>query len=446
MPGAVAGRNRAQIQALDPIRRNEFPTSFPENPKKMIAERAFPFYTISQTLKVAGQFCPDSNRWSSALRLRYGQAKLDYPLSCNHTKQLLISQASVSHLLKGAVVSHPIFRNYRRQGFTLIELLVVIAIIAVLIALLLPAVQQARESARRTQCKNNLKQIGIALLSYHDTHQVLPPAKISSGMMPASCVSATYPILNTTGWVLLLSYLDQGPLYNQYNFNVPSSLSNETTGRPYAGGATTSNANKAIIEQKINVFNCPSDQANMANAMLNVNQANTQPYEVNNGRRSSYLFSTGQDEDRTCPYGSRITATSAATGYATALNVRGAFGNDGAARMGDIKDGASNTFFVGESRQLGHTSTSYGPYWGAGAHTCCHGRTPSADPKFAINADYNGNNTKLQYAWGFGSEHTGGAHFLMGDGGVRFVSENISYFNIMILLARMSDGQPVAGF
>src|SRR5229473_2794748 len=129
----------------------------------------------------------------------------------------------------------------RRIGFTLIELLVVIAIIAVLVALLLPAVQQAREAARRSQCKNNLKQIGIALHNYHDTMNVFPPALISSGRCSPTTNAvecALYrPVLNTTGFVLLLPYLDQGPMYNAYNFNVASSVSSPY-GRPDSGGAT----------------------------------------------------------------------------------------------------------------------------------------------------------------------------------------------------------------
>lgn len=335
----------------------------------------------------------------------------------------------------------------RRTGFTLIELLVVIAIIAILIALLLPAVQQAREAARRSQCKNNLKQIGIAIHNYHDSHQMFPPAKISSGMYNAA-TAANVPILNTTGWVMMLPNLDQSPLYNQYNFNVPSSLSRETgSARTYGMGATTSNANKAIVEQKVAVFNCPSDPGNSIAASINVNVMGN--YECNNARRSSYLFSVGAQEDRSASFEVYGASTQASTGWATPpgpLSARGAFGNDGAARMADIADGSSNSLMVGESSQLRHTSSSYGPFWGAGTHTCCHGRTPSNDAKFAINGDWNADGSKKQYAWGFGSHHDGGAHFVLCDGSVRFISENINYYNVMVILARIADRQPVGDF
>src|SRR5437879_1131540 len=102
----------------------------------------------------------------------------------------------------------------RRGGFTLIELLVVIAIIAVLIALLLPAVQQARESARRTQCKNNLKQIGLAMHNYHDANLTFPYA--STYFAPG----------NKHTWVeFILPHIDQAPLYNSINFNIPNESS-----------------------------------------------------------------------------------------------------------------------------------------------------------------------------------------------------------------------------
>ena len=113
-------------------------------------------------------------------------------------------------------------RKRSSKGFTLIELLVVIAIIAILIALLLPAVQQAREAARRTQCKNNIKQWGLALHNYHDTHRVMPPALLNSGRYNNASFHGP-GVLNTTGWVFLLPFIDQSPMYNLYDFNAVSS-------------------------------------------------------------------------------------------------------------------------------------------------------------------------------------------------------------------------------
>src|SRR6516225_9974587 len=105
-------------------------------------------------------------------------------------------------------------QRFSRHGFTLIELLVVIAIIAVLVAILLPAVQQAREAARRTQCRNHLKQLGIALHNYHGTCNVFPPGYVSGAIYPATA--------NGWGWCAqLLPQLDQAPLYNSLDFSAP---------------------------------------------------------------------------------------------------------------------------------------------------------------------------------------------------------------------------------
>ncbi|MBC7818665.1 MAG: DUF1559 domain-containing protein, partial [Planctomycetaceae bacterium] len=130
-----------------------------------------------------------------------------------------------------------------RRGFTLIELLVVIAVIAILIALLLPAVQQAREAARRTQCKNNLKQFGLALHNYHDAFNMFPPGQIYDGGTVTPAVAGENPAGGTNGggntcvaagalasnatyvrapWtVQVLPYIDQAPLYNQFNMAFP---------------------------------------------------------------------------------------------------------------------------------------------------------------------------------------------------------------------------------
>ncbi len=108
-------------------------------------------------------------------------------------------------------------RSYR--GFTLIELLVVIAIIAILIALLLPAVQQAREAARRSSCKNNLKQWGLALHNYHDTYKQFPPSAVNPGSYRSNSFVPRGKIRNHTGYLYLLPYVDQAPLYKKINFN-----------------------------------------------------------------------------------------------------------------------------------------------------------------------------------------------------------------------------------
>jgi prepilin-type N-terminal cleavage/methylation domain-containing protein len=147
-----------------------------------------------------------------------------------------------------------------RQAFTLIELLVVIAIIAILIALLLPAVQQAREAARRSQCKNNLKQLGLALHNYHDVFRIFPQGNFPSvqnvggGRFGLSNVSPYYGFSVQT---MLLPYMDQSPLYNQINFNLIA-LDNSTPAVP--GGKT----NSALRSTKIPGLLCPSDRPSIS--------------------------------------------------------------------------------------------------------------------------------------------------------------------------------------
>ncbi|MBI5758393.1 MAG: DUF1559 domain-containing protein [Planctomycetales bacterium] len=330
-----------------------------------------------------------------------------------------------------------------RRAFTLIELLVVIAIIAVLIALLLPAVQQAREAARRTQCRNNLKQIGVALHNYHDRSGMFPPALIMSGRYnTAQYVTDRDPVLNTTGWVMLLPYLDQQAMYDQYNFSMCSSASNPAAYTRVIPGFTCNDTiNRPIYNTKLTAMLCSSDPDNGPAVTSGAGNAGDF-YSRNGVRRSNYLFSTGAYTDYNASY------------EGTTANQRGVFGNDGAAKVGDILDGSSNTLAVGEATQLRNTSTSFGPYWGAGVHTCCHGRTPisatitgcgTPDGKRygAINWDNNCDGTKRQYAWQFGSYHVGGAHFVMGDGAVKFINENIDYDSVMVYLARLRDGKTV---
>jgi prepilin-type N-terminal cleavage/methylation domain-containing protein len=331
--------------------------------------------------------------------------------------------------------------NRGARGFTLVELLVVIAIIGILIALLLPAVQAAREAARRSQCTNNLRQMGIALQNYHDVHNVFPPAKIGSGSM-----DYVYPanqawrnaVLNTTGFVLLLPQLEQQALYQRYDFNYPSSINNwRGKGKLLASGASDSTRNQSIYTTPLPVYTCPSDSnpayVRPGNAVNDQNQA----YEENYPAESNYLFSSGQITDYSNPYE-----------YYKGYTHLGAFGNDGAAKIADIKDGASNTIAIGESKQAlrvvdtkggGKTASVYGPFWACGAHTCCHGYTPYNNPAFNVNYDYNGDHSYQQYAWGFGSYHPAGALFVLCDGSTRFISENVDYLNVFQWMNRISD-------
>src|SRR3954466_11624767 len=137
-----------------------------------------------------------------------------------------------------------------RHGFTLIELLVVIAIIAVLIALLLPAVQAAREAARRAQCINNLKQIGIGLHNYHTANDVFPPgASMAYGNVPGGPDALN----NWNNWsanALMLSYLEQGNIYNAINFNIAAL---------FPGYFLLTSANTTMYDTRIASFLCPSD-------------------------------------------------------------------------------------------------------------------------------------------------------------------------------------------
>ncbi len=331
-----------------------------------------------------------------------------------------------------------------RSGFTLVELLVVIAIIGVLVSLLLPAVQSAREAARRMSCSNNMRQLGLALHNYHDTMKVFPPAILGSGRYGGNYPG--YTVANTTGWMMMISFLEQKAMADAYNFNVPASTSNGF-GKPYAGGVSSSEANKPYYSKKLTMFTCPSD-SEPAQALINApNSADY--YEANSVARSNYLFSTGSFTDYDEPYERTMSS----------LNYIGAFGNDGAATIATITDGTSNSIAVGESKQghRGKVASVFGPYWGAGVHTCCHGRA-FVDTSLTtvggksvqvgqlysgINYDNGGDGKRQQYAWQFGSYHPAGAQFTMCDGSVRFIANNVDHNNIFVKMCLISDGSTV---
>ena len=281
----------------------------------------------------------------------------------------------------------------RKRGFTLIELLVVIAIIAILIALLLPAVQQAREAARRSQCRNNMKQLGLALMNYHEIFKVFPASYTNGGEVRSDYYLPYGQIKNHTGYLALLPYLVQQPMYDAIDFRFATGMADW---RQRGGGQRQ----PAIEDKNLEVMRCPSD--------ANFDDPHTygwqNMYTIHNASRVSYGFVHRHHE-----YAIYSTYGRDLAWYKTA------FGKNGAARLGSIKDGAAQTMLMIETPYR-KWSRAYGPYLQAYTHT--HNILPR---QYGINYDYRGSGRP--YAWGPGSRHDSGCHVLFGDGRVTFVNE-----------------------
>jgi prepilin-type N-terminal cleavage/methylation domain-containing protein len=310
-------------------------------------------------------------------------------------------------------------RVCRRKGFTLIELLVVIAIIAVLIALLLPAVQQAREAARRTQCKNNLKQIGLALHNYHDINLVFPPSSFTGH--------------STGGWATILPQADQAPLFNRLQF---------VAGWSWLGQANGGVNAAAVNGTKIPFLVCPSnpmpDSATVGSNPAGVNTSSTQP---------SYTFVSGAD--------TQVGLVADAThGFSSTA---GLFIPNGKKGFRDITDGTSNIIAIIEqsnwskdnasitSANSDRRSAANETMWiGDAGDTRCFHRTTFRYAPGNFDGSLNGTGTQSCNTPVI-SAHTGGVQALMGDGTVRFISNNIdltTYKN----LAMIADGAVLGEF
>ncbi|WP_437191173.1 DUF1559 domain-containing protein [Planctomicrobium sp. SH527] len=346
-----------------------------------------------------------------------------------------------------------------RRGFTLIELLVVIAIIAILIALLLPAVQQAREAARRSQCKNNLKQLGLALHNYHDVFNRFPPGYVNTG------TSNTQSVNGMWAWsAMILPYIEATTTYNLLQpgtQGIDPILTEAYQASPTQRGMA--------LKTPIQAFLCPSDTAP---------PVNDQRAPVANQflPSSSYVGVNGN----WVPSNTR--ATSAVDGQSGAT---GLFYMNSNLGMRDMTDGTSNTLVVGERAWKVKTTNPYsGTLYatrGTGAFTVITTGLYSASTAnvggttarvvtpgngVAIGDALGGAVTRINEGEssggavtvvgsnGFSSSHTGGAHFLMGDGAVKFVNENLSHVlssgvesnSVFELLLAIRDGQPIGEF
>lgn len=330
-----------------------------------------------------------------------------------------------------------------RRGFTLIELLVVIAIIAILIALLLPAVQQAREAARRSQCKNNLKQVGLALHNYHDTYGMFPiGSNFSRG--PAGGASSD-PGFGMAWWVGVLPYLDVANLFNKLTTegSHPGSLANSNSGNNDGYKVNGPIVNGVMIP----VMVCPSSA---------VTAVRTTGY-THRITCPSYIGISGASNDTT---GFTFNSSSQQwAGYQSGImSVGGTLIPINAIKMRDITDGSSNTYMVGEQSNFGYTAAGVAEeinnYHGflCGVNVASYPITVRAfnvtTLRYAINTTTIGiagisKNEGINN--GIFSSHTGGAHVLLGDGSVRFASEN-SDLKTLKCLASRADGQVVGDY
>ncbi len=298
-----------------------------------------------------------------------------------------------------------VIRSWRRRGFTLVELLVVIAIIGILVALLLPAVQAAREAARRSECSNNLKQLGLALHNHHDTHKVLPPGGTGPATNAPTGPTQPYPYTANLGWlVYILPFIEQASLYEQFSFTANFDAAPNTT----------------LVPTLVSGYQCPSGV--VVDSMLGPT-GKTNHYYGNMGPR-------GTNPTTSIAYNTKAGSTHGA------ISLHGVLGPNTKIRFADVTDGTSNTLAVGEiSRKDANCFRPWTRGWDGNA------MGTAKNVVYPINSTpYNGASNFNDVS--FMSHHPGGAMVLRVDGSVTFLSQTVA-MNVYLSFASRDGGESV---
>ena len=323
-------------------------------------------------------------------------------------------------------------RRKVERGFTLVELLVVIAIIGILIALLLPAVQAAREAARRSQCSNNLKQIGLAMHNYHDTHRTFPLGSFN--------LREVWPSSGTNWRALILPYIEQSTVHDQLSFSSDPAVHFMAGG---AAGANALNGNDVLKDLIIDGYRCPSSVIQPIGGQ-------------NNTLAMNVLYVGIQGAARPIPGPSPNRGTRDC-GQGWSCN-NGMFAQNECFSFKDCTDGTSNTFLVSEqsglTNGLNKTSNYYGGWHGSRTPytlvgTCSdHWQSGLTCVRFAPNSNIvqtGATDTMYRNNTIINSQHPGGINVGLTDGSVTFISETIDFINLKRLACRY-DGEPLTPF